>query len=88
MLTRALLASRALIKPPQMSRGMAVVKNFKPTTMNDLPVPQGSWQELHSKRQRLYNIHLIAGILAILTTIGVAKESGLVRFYFGPKIGK
>lgn len=52
---------------------MAVVKNFKPTTMNDLPVPQGSWQELHSKRQRLYNIHLIAGILAILTTIGVVS---------------
>ncbi|XP_053628756.1 uncharacterized protein COX7B [Cherax quadricarinatus] len=88
MLARTALSTLNAFKAQPMSRGMAVVTNFKPLTMSDLPVPQGSWKEANTKKQRSHNITLLTGVVIALATIITAKESGLVQFYFGPKIGK
>ncbi|XP_012272173.1 uncharacterized protein LOC105695301 [Orussus abietinus] len=52
--------------------------NFKPVTMDDLPVPQGSWQKDYEAKQKRYNIHLAVGIASLIFTIAFAKQSGLV----------
>lgn len=49
---------------------MAKVINYKPPTMNELPVPQGSWQDANSARQKRYNLQLLAGIASIVATVG------------------
>ncbi|KAK3852220.1 hypothetical protein Pcinc_041183 [Petrolisthes cinctipes] len=85
MFTRA---ARNVLKTCPPRRGMAYVAEFKPPTMNDLPVPQGSWREHYNQRQRKNNIHLVAGILFTGATVAYAKESGLMVFGYGPKIGK
>jgi len=35
------------------------------STPNDLPVPAGSWQEYHNKRNQAWNIMLAAGALSL-----------------------
>jgi hypothetical protein len=46
--------------------------------MDDLPVPQGSWQEAYNSRQRKYNMHLIAGISFFGLTFGIVS---LLSYY-------
>ncbi len=79
--------ARAAVSAP-LRRGMAYVADLKPSTMSDLPVPQGSWKEAHALKQRKYNLQLVGGILFAGGTIAFAKQSGLIFFGFGPKIGK
>jgi hypothetical protein len=38
--------------------------------MNDLPVPQGSWQAQHDSNQTKYNMQLIGGIALLTFTLG------------------
>lgn len=52
-----------------MGRSMGSVAEFKPPTMSELPVPHGSWSEAYSKKQRMYNLHLLAGIAFSAGTI-------------------
>ncbi|KAJ8879493.1 hypothetical protein PR048_020101 [Dryococelus australis] len=47
----------------------------KQPTMDDLPIPQGSWQAAYDAKQRKYNIHLISGVLIFGITIGVVSMS-------------
>lgn len=42
---------------------MAQVTDYKPPTMSDMPVPQGSWKEHYGQKQRKNNLQLVAGIL-------------------------
>lgn len=44
---------------------------FKPPTMDELPVPRGSWQAHYDAKQRGYNAALILGIAFSITTIVV-----------------
>ena len=37
--------------------------------MDEVLVPQGSWQEAHAKAQRKYNLQLAAGIIILGATI-------------------
>ncbi|XP_055703986.1 uncharacterized protein LOC129802297 [Phlebotomus papatasi] len=55
-----------------------------PSTMNDLPTPQGDFFELHARRQARYNRALIIGIVTFAGTMVVAKESGLLHFNWSP----
>lgn len=48
---------------------MGSVTDYKPPTMNDLPVPQGSWQDAYSARQRKYNLQLLTGIAVLGGTL-------------------
>ena len=46
-------------------------------TISDIPVPQGSWQEYHSKRQATYNMlmALSAGFFAITVYVVCVEPS-------------
>jgi hypothetical protein len=44
--------------------------HYKPPTMNDLPVPQGSWQSQYNSNQTKYTIHLIGGVTLLTFTVG------------------
>ena len=52
-----------------------VVVNEHNSSLNHLPVPEGSWQEYNSKRQSKYNM-ILAGtvILLIVTIFGVSHR--------------
>ncbi|KAK2582055.1 hypothetical protein KPH14_002760 [Odynerus spinipes] len=62
--------------------------NYKPPSMDDLPLPEGSWQEAYEKKQRTYNMHLIGGILFTVGTLIAAKTSGLFFLNFSPPTRK
>jgi hypothetical protein len=47
--------------------------------MDDLPVPQGSWQSHHDSNQAKYNIHLIGGVTVLTLTLGFVS---IYRFFF------
>ncbi|XP_063225223.1 uncharacterized protein LOC134532591 [Bacillus rossius redtenbacheri] len=55
---------------------------FKQPTMDDLPVPQGSWQAAYDAKQRKYNIQLISGILVFAFTVGFVAKSDMIDFNF------
>jgi hypothetical protein len=50
--------------------------HHKPPTMDDLPVPQGSWKAQNDSYQARYNMQLIGGITLLTFTVG------FVSFYF------
>ncbi|KAG8335408.1 hypothetical protein J6590_069210 [Homalodisca vitripennis] len=47
--------------------------NFKKPTMDDLPVPSGSWQDHHNAMQAKYNKHLILGTGFFVVTLIVVS---------------
>jgi len=87
MFSRALLSSRNAIKAKPISRKMGYVTDFKPPTMAEYPIPAGSWKEANSAKQRKYNLQLLGGIAFATSTVVIAKNSGLIDFGWGPKIG-
>lgn len=51
-------------------------EHFKPPTMDELPVPSGSWQAQYDANQRRYNATLLFGIAFTTgTLIAVCKYS-------------
>jgi len=46
-----------------------------PPTLNELPVPQGSWQAQYDAQQKKYNMHLIGGLSFFLVTLGFVSYS-------------
>ncbi|GLV31609.1 uncharacterized protein CBL_07370 [Carabus blaptoides fortunei] len=58
--------------------------DFKPVTMNDMPVPSGSWKSHYDAQQTKYNIHLLVGIAFTAITLITAKASGLVYLNYSP----
>lgn len=65
-------------------RGYHGVGQGKQPTMNDMPVPEGDFFQLHAQRQAKYNRALIVGILTLTGTVFFAKESGLLNFNYNP----
>jgi Deltamethrin resistance len=43
--------------------------NLRKTTINDMPVPQGCFKELHAARQRGHNAVLAAGVASLTFAI-------------------
>ncbi|XP_046813526.1 uncharacterized protein LOC124421882 [Vespa crabro] len=62
--------------------------NYKPPSMDDLPVPQGSWQKANDKKQASYNIQLAACLAMTVVTFIVAKTSGLIYLNWYPPTPK
>ncbi|CAH0719738.1 unnamed protein product, partial [Brenthis ino] len=58
--------------------------SFKPPSMDELPVPQGSWQAQYDANQRRYNSILLFGIAFSVGSIIIAKSSGLVYLNYSP----
>ncbi|XP_072932977.1 uncharacterized protein [Epargyreus clarus] len=57
---------------------------FKPPSMDELPVPSGSWQARYDANQRRYNATLLFGVAFAASTIVVAKASGLIFLNYSP----
>ncbi|EFN87317.1 hypothetical protein EAI_06088 [Harpegnathos saltator] len=60
------------------------VVDFKFPTIDDIPIPKGSWREYYEKRQKVYNMQLAIGLTALLSTLTFIKVSGIIFFNFGP----
>lgn len=46
-------------------------------TINDLPVPEGDWEELNNARNRKYNGVLAAGVVAFAVTLTLVSFKNL-----------
>ncbi|KAK9302455.1 hypothetical protein QLX08_005529 [Tetragonisca angustula] len=61
-----------------------VPNELRPPTMDEVLVPQGSWQEAHAKAQRKYNLQLAAGIIILGATIAFGRITGLLWLNYRP----
>jgi len=61
---------------------------YTPLTMNDLPVPKGSWQAHYEAKQKNYNLVLMLGVLSFGATLFGAYQSGLVVLNTTPDLKK
>jgi len=61
---------------------------FSKTHMNFHPVPQGSWQEYHDKRNTRWNIQLAASIAFLIVTFVAMKQVGMFNFFGMPDYKK
>lgn len=57
-----------------MSRAAYHGGHHKHSTMDDLPVPSGDWQEQYSRNNTKYNATLLTGILILAGTIGFVSN--------------
>ncbi|PSN29558.1 hypothetical protein C0J52_22668 [Blattella germanica] len=81
---RALCYSEAAISH---ARAYHPPAHYKPPSMDDLPVPQGSWKADYESRQRKYNLQFIVGVSFLTFTVGFMSQSGLLEFnYSQPKL--
>jgi len=53
-------------------------------TLNDLPIPSGSYQEYYSKRNATYNIVLAAGVISVIATFILMKQTGTLYLHGPP----
>ncbi|XP_051172808.1 uncharacterized protein LOC127289056 [Leptopilina boulardi] len=57
--------------------------------MNELPIPQGCWQQNYNEKQKTYNMQLVAGLAVLSATIGYIVQSDQFFFNaFPPKLPK
>lgn len=55
-----------------------------PVTIDDLPVPKGSWKEHHAKTNAKYNAQLLVGAALLTATIGYISVSDVFMWNFFP----
>lgn len=55
--------------------------HFKPPTMDELPVPQGSWQAQYDANQRRYNSILLFGIAFSVSTIIIVSYENMIYIF-------
>ncbi|XP_069695402.1 uncharacterized protein COX7B [Periplaneta americana] len=58
--------------------------NYKEPSMDELPIPQGSWQSQNNSNQTKYNLHLLIGVSFLTLTLGFVATSGILEFNFSP----
>lgn len=57
--------------------------HVKPPTMDELPVPKGSWQAHYDAKQRKYNMALLIGLaFTSFTFVVVSTLSYLLMFIY------
>ncbi|XP_050532786.1 uncharacterized protein LOC126900850 [Daktulosphaira vitifoliae] len=49
--------------------------SYRPLTMDDMPVPKGSWQEHYNKTNSKYNAVLIGGVISLITSIYILQDN-------------
>ncbi|XP_014282664.1 uncharacterized protein COX7B [Halyomorpha halys] len=62
----------------------AATKVVLRNTMDDLPIPSGSWETQYKANQTKYNMHLAIGVIFTGVTLVTAKASGLFNLYMSP----
>jgi len=58
------------------------------SSMNDLPVPEGSWQEMYNKRNATWNLHMVAATFALIITGLVMNQFGCFYLHDTPPFPK
>ena len=56
---------------------------LRPPTLDEYPVPQGSWQEDYNKKQKRFNIHLAAGVIIFSSTIAFVRMVFSILIHIG-----
>ncbi|KAI0240966.1 hypothetical protein LSAT2_004113 [Lamellibrachia satsuma] len=56
------------------------------TTLNDLPIPAGSWQANYAKKQSKYNIQLAVASLLMGATLAVMYKAKVLYFHRHPNL--
>ncbi|KAI5707122.1 uncharacterized protein LOC103524184 [Diaphorina citri] len=86
MSSRALtsLASCARSQMVQQVRRSHAYSKKPPVTIDDLPVPQGSWKAHYDKQNTKYNIQLLVGTVSLAATIGYLAVSDVFIWNFFP----
>jgi len=69
-------------------RSLAEVLRDHRGTLNDLPVPAGSWEEANKKRQMGYNIVLAFSVVLLATTIFIMESTGTLYLHSRPDLKK
>ncbi|XP_012253980.1 uncharacterized protein LOC105684866 [Athalia rosae] len=70
------------------SRAYHPPTEFKQQTLNDCPVPQGSWQARYDAKQKKYNFALFLGVGSLIGTIIYGKVSGVLYLNWYPPTPK
>jgi len=61
---------------------------FKPGTMDELPIPQGSWQQYYDNKQKSYNLQLAFGVVYFVSTMTYIISTGAIYLNWGPPVPK
>jgi len=69
-------------------KSLAQTMKDQRATLNDLPVPAGSWEEYHKKRNTGYNIILGLSIVSLVATYFIMKASHALYFHGKPDLKK
>jgi len=56
------------------------------STLNDLPVPSGSWQEHYNKRNQTWTIMLAAGALSLITVTVIMHQTHVLHLHSTPDL--
>jgi len=56
------------------------------STLNDLPVPAGSWQENYNKRNQSFNIMLAAGAISLITVAIIMHQTHTLYLHGQPDL--
>lgn len=65
------LISVGIFKPAPAAYYHAPKGEWKGASMNDLPIPEGDWQEDYNRRNLPYNIFLASGVIAFVVSLVV-----------------
>lgn len=57
---------------------------FRPPTLNEFPLPQGSWQAHNAELQSKYNKQLVIGLSFFIFTVGYVVFSGVIDPVLAP----
>ncbi|XP_066588957.1 uncharacterized protein COX7B [Prorops nasuta] len=60
------------------------LKDFKLATMDDIPVPKGSWKEQYDRNQKRFNATLVTGVTALIASIILLMNTECIYFNWGP----
>lgn len=58
------------------------------SSMNDLPIPEGSWQENYNKRNANWNIQIGVAAIALLVTAAIMNTTGCFYLHDTPPLQK
>uniref|UniRef100_T1JL46 Deltamethrin resistance protein prag01 domain-containing protein n=1 Tax=Strigamia maritima TaxID=126957 RepID=T1JL46_STRMM len=84
MQTRILQRALPLIRRAPSRSTSYEVKDYKPTTMDDLPIPSGSWEKANNAKQMYNNILLGVATVFFAGSIVVGRQTGVLNFQTGP----
>ncbi|CAH1402582.1 unnamed protein product [Nezara viridula] len=83
-ITSPLFRRTLLAKDGGIVKRNAATKVALRNTMDDLPIPNGSWETQYKANQTKYNMHLAIGVIFTAVTLVTARASGLFNLYISP----